>query len=176
MDWVSPQCKATITKPLLQNTRKMITKEDITLAQSTWAHAIVEIGKLKGNIKEARTVASQRLHNLYAFNRGPISFKPTKAAHTQFRPCFESALSYFIGDNNKYPEDKGFALQPWVDVEFDNKSMILEEERAIVMGNYFFTNKAKERVKVEYTFAYIKDKIGKLKIDLHHSSVPFAGE
>lgn len=153
----------------------MITKEDITYAQAGWAKAIVEIGKLKGNMKECKQHASTLLQKLYAFNHGPISFKPTKAAQTQFRPCFESALSYFIGANNKYPEDQGFALQPWKEVEFDNQSLILEEKRAIAMGNYFFTNRENERVKVEYTFAYIKDRFGKLKIDLHHSSVPFAG-
>ena len=153
----------------------MITKEDITYAQSRWAKAIVEIGQLKGNMIECRQRASNLLQKLYAFSHGPISFKPTKAAQTQFRPCFDSALSYFIGSNHNYPEDKGFALQPWTQVEFDNQSMILEEKRAIVMGNYFFTDRTNVRVKVEYTFAYIRDSFGRLKIDLHHSSVPFSG-
>jgi hypothetical protein len=39
--------------------------------------------------------------------------------------------------------------------------------------NYFFTPKEGKEVKVEYTFGYIKGKDGKLKINLHHSSLPY---
>ena len=49
---------------------------------------------------------------------------------------------------------------------------ILEENRAIAMGNYFFTDLNGDEAKVEYTFGY-KKVDGKLKIDLHHSSFPY---
>ncbi|WP_232517361.1 hypothetical protein [Aquimarina aggregata] len=51
--------------------------------------------------------------------------------------------------------------------------MILEENRALAMGNYFFTDINGQDTKVEYTFGYRKDTNGKLKIDVHHSSLPF---
>ena len=50
--------------------------------------------------------------------------------------------------------------------------MILEEKRAISMGNYFFTDLSGNEAKVEYTFGY-KLIEGELKIDLHHSSFSF---
>ena len=50
--------------------------------------------------------------------------------------------------------------------------MILEENRAISMGNYFFTDLDGNEAKVEYTFGY-KLIDGALKIDLHHSSFPY---
>ena len=51
-------------------------------------------------------------------------------------------------------------------------NIILEEKRAIAMGNYFFTDTEGNEAKVEYTFGYklIGDH---LKIDVHHSSFPY---
>ena len=50
------------------------------------------------------------------------------------------------------------------------------KESAIAMGNYFFTDPNGINVKVEYTFLYIRDSKGNLKIKLHHSSFPFNDE
>ena len=82
-------------------------------------------------------------------------------------------MSYFIaGENRAYDEDKGFAIQPWTKVRFENTGFILEEHRAIAMGNSFFTDLDGNEAKVEYTFGY-KLVEGHLKIDLHHSSFPY---
>ena len=51
------------------------------------------------------------------------------------------------------------------------ENFILEENRAIAMGNYYFTDLDGNEAKVEYTFGY-KLIDGSLKIDLHHSSFP----
>ena len=58
-------------------------------------------------------------------------------------------------------------------VEFENASVIINEKSALAMGNYFFTDPKGAKVKVEYTFSYIRDSKGSLKINLHHSSFPF---
>ena len=42
------------------------------------------------------------------------------------------------------------------------------------MGNYFFTGPDGSDTKVEYTFGYVRGDDGKLKINLHHSSLPYA--
>ena len=103
-----------------------------------------------------------------------IRDRPTKAAEEQFRPNFQMALSYFLGGNNSFcSEDEGFAMKPWEDVKFENSGFIIENERAIAMGNYFFTDSSRAVVKVEYTFGY-KLRNGHLLIDLHHSSLPFS--
>ena len=56
--------------------------------------------------------------------------------------------------------------------EMMNDNLILDENRAIAMGNYFFTDTSGNEVKVEYTFGY-KLIDGNLKIDVHHSSFPY---
>ena len=153
----------------------MITKEEVKKFQNTWGEGVVKIGSLKHNRIECEKFTSDFLDNLYAFEMGDVLFKPTKCAIEQFRPTKSEALSYFIaGDDRACDEDKGFAIQPWTKVRFENSGFILEEERALSMGNYFFTDLNGDEAKVEYTFGY-KLIDGKLKIDLHHSSFPYTG-
>ena len=151
----------------------MITKEQVEKAQNDWGSGVVKIGSLKDEIIKCEQFANEFLDQLYTFNNGPVLFKPTKCEIEQFRPTKKEALSYFIaGENRACLEDKGFAIQPWTKVRFENSNIILEENRAIAMGNYFFTDLNGDEAKVEYTFGY-KLISGVLKIDLHHSSFPY---
>ena len=152
----------------------MITKSQIHEAQKKWGNGIVKIGTLKDNESECLEFTKSFLNSLYDFNNNDVLFKPTKASEEQFRPNFQMALSYFLGGSNSFcSEDEGFAMKPWADVKFENSGFIIENERAIAMGNYFFTDSSGAVVKVEYTFGY-KLRNGHLLIDLHHSSLPFS--
>jgi len=151
----------------------MITKEQVIEAQNVWGAGVVKIGSLKDSRSECESFTSEFLDKLYSFENGPVLFKPTKCADEQFRPTKSGAKSYFIaGDDRACNEDKGFAINPWTKVRFENSTLILEENRAIAMGNYFFTDLDGNEAKVEYTFGY-KLNNGQLKIDLHHSSFPY---
>ena len=151
----------------------MITKEQVNEAQKLWGDGVVKIGALKDNRDECVSFASSFLDSKYAFESGTVLFKPTKCKFEQFRATKAEAQSYFIaGDERVCSEDGGFAINPWTKVRFENTGFILEENRAIAMGNYFFTDLAGNEAKVEYTFGYrlVNDV---LKIDLHHSSFPY---
>ncbi len=151
----------------------MITKEQVLEAQNTWAKGVIKIGSLKKDRLSCETFTNEFLDELYAFDSGIVLFKPTKCAVKQFRPKKVEAVSYFIaGDNRACEEDKGFAMNPWIKVRFENTEIILDENRAIAMGNYFFTAPDGNEAKVEYTFGY-KLENSNLKIDLHHSSFPY---
>lgn len=151
----------------------MITKQEIENAQKIWGQGVVHIGSLQSDRDECETYTRNFVNTLYDFDDKQVLFKPTKAAIEQFRITKEGAISYFIGDNLNFHEDKGFALQPWTGVRFENAAVILEENRALAMGNYFFTDTNGAETKVEYTFGYHKKPNGELKIDVHHSSLPF---
>lgn len=152
---------------------KMITKEQVLEAQQVWGNGVVKIGSLKNERSDCESFTSDFLDKLYSFEAGPVLFKPTKCATEQFRPSKSEAKSYFIaGDNRDCEEDKGFAINPWTKVRFENAGFIFEANRAIAMGNYFFTDLDGNEAKVEYTFGY-KLSNGQLKIDLHHSSFPY---
>ena len=151
----------------------MITKEQVLEAQEKWGNGVVKIGALKNQRSECESFTSTFLDERYAFDSSLVIFKPTKCEIQQFRPTKAEALSYFIaGDDRACNEDKGFAIQPWTKVRFENAGIILEEDRAISMGNYFFTDLDGNEAKVEYTFGY-KLINNELKIDLHHSSFPY---
>lgn len=151
----------------------MITEKQVLDAQDKWAEGVVTMGSLKESRSECKKFASEFLDKRYCFQSGKVLFKPTKCATQQFRPTKEMALSYFIaGEDRACSEDKGFAIQPWVKVRFENTGFILDENRATAMGNYYFTDAEGNEAKVEYTFGYKLVK-GVLKIDVHHSSFPY---
>ena len=154
----------------------MITKEEIHLAQKKWGDAIIKIGKLKNSKTQYEQKTDELLNELYGFDYGEVLFKPTKASEKQFRLDLNAARSYFIGGNQDFIEDLGFALNPWTNVRFENEGYNISEKFALVMGNYFFTSLDGNETKVEFTFGYFKDKAGNLKINLHHSSLPYKNE
>lgn len=151
----------------------MITQQELDSAQASWGSGVVKIGSLKTERDQCEAFAKEFVSSHYDFDQKEVLFKPTKAAAIQFRPTFESAVSYFIGGNSNFPEDKGFAIQPWTKVRFENANVILGKDRALAMGNYFFTDLDGSEIKVEYSFGYVRGANGGLKIDLHHSSLPF---
>ena len=147
--------------------------EDIINIQKQWASGIVKMGELSNDRDSLESFTSDFLDKIYDFDN-QVLFKPTKAAIEQFRNSKGSAYSYFIaGDDRACNEDKGFAINPWTKVRFENSGIIIDGDRAIAMGNYYFTDLSGGEAKVEYTFGY-KLIDGKLKIDLHHSSFPYS--
>ena len=151
----------------------MITLDNIENIQKEWGDSLVKLGSLKSNKEACNSEAESLINRLYGYQNGIVLFKPTKAKDNQFRLTFEGAKSYFIGENSGFSEDKGFALEPWTNVRFENASVILNEKTAIAMGNYFFTETNGSVVKVEYTFGYFLNEKNDLKINVHHSSLPY---
>lgn len=150
-----------------------VTIEDVHAAQRAWGDGIVAIGEASTQGGDARARAETHLDTLYAFDLGPVLFKPTKAALAPFRGDRRGALSYFVAGDEAYPEDHGFALQPWRAVRFENTGVVPVPGGALAMGHYFFTDPRGDETRVEYSFAYLRDPQGVLRIQLHHSSLPF---
>ncbi|MDD9951480.1 MAG: hypothetical protein OXT67_07935 [Zetaproteobacteria bacterium] len=150
-----------------------VTKEKVIAAQDQWADGIVRIGAEFVEKKDYVQAAKDHIDQLYAYDMSPVLFKPTKAAQEQFRGNKDSALSYFVATNGTCAEDKGFAIQPWTKVRFENSDIVIQGDTALAMGNYYFTDTTGQETKVEYTFGYLTDSEGNLRINLHHSSIPF---
>jgi hypothetical protein len=150
-----------------------ITIEDVHAAQQAWGDGIVAIGEASAEGGDARLLAAAFLDDLYAFELGPVLFKPTKAALVPFRGDRRAALSYFVAGDEAFPEDHGFALHPWRAVRFENTGVIPIPDGALAMGHYVFTTSSDQETRVEYSFAYLRDPEGRLRIRLHHSSLPF---
>ena len=160
-----------------------ITMEEVAAAQDLWAESIAYISivyKMGGDYVGA---AGEAAGKLYGYGKSDVLFKPTKATKNPFRPTGEEAMSYFVGadamKNTKFKgEDAGFAInggRGWKDVTFRNHKVDLNGPTAQAMGDYVFTDATSgDKVRVEYTFGYKRNDDGKVRIYLHHSSVPYA--
>jgi len=151
----------------------MITQEEVESLQESWAQAVVRLGATTSQ-EEAHAQATQLVREHYVLDGEPLLFCPTKAAEQQFRTTLEAAVSYFVGNNTNHDEDQGFALEPWASVRFQNAGIICRSDTALAMGNYFFGRADGSELKAEFSFVYMKDSQGSLKIQLHHSAVPYS--
>lgn len=155
-------------------TSNCITSAEVIAAQEKWGEGIVNIGKVFSEGGDYTQAAKDHIQNLYGYDMGMVLFKPTLAAEDQFRESFDAALSYFVGGNSSYPEDKGFAIAPYTNVRWENSGIYANVcDMAVAMGNYYFTTQDGNEVKVEYTFGYVKDDEGKLRIVVHKSALPY---
>ncbi len=150
----------------------MVTIVDVEIAQQKWGDGIVAIASAHSAGTDYIGRAKEHIHSLYAYEFTSVLFKPTFASQNQFRSTFEGALSYFVAENYAFPEDKGFAIKGWTKVRFENEGIIINGSTAMAMGNYFFTTPEGDEVKVEFSFGYIVDSAGDLRIHMHHSSMP----
>ena len=153
-----------------------ITEADVLAAQRAWGEALVQISKdyESGGIAKAKATASAVLDAAYGYQFGPVLFKPTLAAAPRtFRTTKQGALSYFVGHDNAFPGDTGFALKNWRSVEIGNAAIQLHGDTAMSIGNVSMTDKNGKVTTVDKTWGYVRDDKGALRIVLHHSSLPF---
>ncbi|MEM8576888.1 MAG: hypothetical protein AAGF60_03470 [Pseudomonadota bacterium] len=137
-----------------------MTKAEVIDAQRSWAKYVTEQDV-------------EALIALYDFGSPdePLLFKPTLA--DVIRLDEEGARAYFVGGNDRYPNDHGFLKNGWVRVDFQSAVGPILKAGGLGykdMGHYTFVNGAGDATRADYTFAYHKLE-GKVLISLHHSSL-----
>ncbi|AII43198.1 hypothetical protein KR100_07460 [Synechococcus sp. KORDI-100] len=120
----------------------------------------------------------------YAYQIGPVAFKPTWANGDQtFRTTRKGAVSYFVGGDEDY-DDLGFAIgsapdpvtgerSAWKDSWFDLSVRRFDGETAIVQGLLYTESEDGTVGYVDKTWGFQKDDLGNVRIVLHHSSSPY---
>lgn len=162
-----------------EGAQTIITYDEVRAAQQAWCDALVEIGRLKETGGDYKGYAEKVLSEAYNYDYGKVFFKPTLAYGDQtFRTDKKGALAYFVGGDPDYPNDKGFALTPWVKARFDNvgeknEGIQIYGSVAITMGNVWVTDKNGKEVMVDKTWVFRKGKDGKLRIIVHKSALPY---
>lgn len=163
-----------------EGAQDIITYDEVNAAQQAWCDALVKIGKLHEEGGDYKAFAEQVLSDAYNYDYGKVFFKPTLAYGEQtFRTDKKGALAYFVGGDKDYPNDKGFALTPWVKARYDNvgnnnEGIQIYGSVAITMGNVWGTGKDGKEVMVDKTFVFKKSKDGKLRLIVHKSALPFS--
>ena len=132
----------------------MITEEEVISAQKYWSDGLIKISNNHKNNLDYISQAISHIDRLYDYADGKVLFKPTLARDIQFRNTKDGALSYFVANNDDFPEDNGFALKGWTDVRWENSGIQIFDNIAIAMGNYFFTNND-GTIMVEFSFVYM---------------------
>lgn len=153
-----------------------ITTAEVEAAQRAWGEALVAISTEheRNGPEAAKRLAGEVLDAAYGYGLGPVAFKPTLAAAPQtFRTTRDGALAYFVGGDSNYPADTGFALKGWRAYEIDNAAIVINGTTAISTGNVMLTDSQGKVTTVDKTWGYVRDAEGRLRIVLHHSSLPF---
>jgi hypothetical protein len=154
-----------------------ITQDEVLAAQQAWGKALVDIAITyeKSGAAAARTLAGKVIDSAYGYQLGPVLFKPTLTTAPQtFRTTRQGALSYFVGGDPAFPKDSGFALKGWRNVEIQNAAIFIAGDVATTMGNVTMTDKDGKVTTVDKTWKFLKDDSGRLRIVVHHSSLPYS--
>ena len=152
-----------------------VSVDEVVKAQKAWGKALVAISKAyeKGGRAEAEALARNVINSAYSYDNGHVLFKPTLTVNPQtFRTTKDGALAYFVGNNKDFPNDDGFALKGWRSCQIENAGMYISGDLAITMGKVRLTDKNGKVTEVDKTWAFRKTDDGKLRIVLHHSSLP----
>eukprot|EP00928_Gymnodinium_smaydae_P045670 TRINITY_DN30404_c0_g2_i1.p1 TRINITY_DN30404_c0_g2~~TRINITY_DN30404_c0_g2_i1.p1 ORF type:complete len:854 (-),score=140.25 TRINITY_DN30404_c0_g2_i1:81-2567(-) len=150
----------------------VVGEAEVERAQSAWGQAFMAIGAERSIGGDYLGRAARLVDGLYAYGSHPVFFKPAEAREDPFRSTREGAISYFVGGNRRFAEDRGVALQPWRAVRFANEAMELRGREALVIGNMFLTGPQGVQSKSTYTLGYVADDAGLLRLNLHHASFP----
>jgi hypothetical protein len=178
------QVNSTTTKPSSSSSKTSvvnisITEAEVLAAQKAWGEALVSISTTydEKGIAAARTLADNIIDQAYAYQSGLVLFKPTLTTGDQtFRTTHKGALSYFVGGDSSFPKDTGFALKGWRKVEIRNAGIFIVGNTATTMGNVILTDKTGKVTTVDKTWQFIRGGDGKLRIILHHSSLPYSAK
>lgn len=152
-----------------------ISVESLTVAKQAWCDALLSISKTHREGGDAKAVAERVIDGAYNYALAPVLFKPTLTFGDQtFRTTREGALAYFVGGNPAFPDDKGFALNPWSGASFEIAATYIEGSLGITMGHVTLTNTDGAQTTVEKTFVFRRGDDGSLRIVLHKSALPFS--
>jgi hypothetical protein len=153
-----------------------VTLDDVVAAQQAWGQALVNISTVydTSGFAAAKAVAEAVLDAAYSYDSNNTVFKPTLTFGNQtFRLTRAGALAYFVGGDPNFPNDTGFALKSWRNVQIQNAAILLEGNSGTSMGNVIITDKNGNSVTVDKTWRFVRGSDGKLRITIHHSSLPY---
>jgi len=156
-----------------------ISENEVLNAQNGWCEALVNISSTfsESGQDAAKAMAEEVIDAAYGYQLGAVLFKPTLTVNPQtFRTTRAGALSYFVGGDQDYPTDTGFALKNWTKCEVENAGIFIGGRSANTMGKVHFTDKDGQVTTVDKTWTFVKDDAGQLRIVVHHSSLEYTGQ
>ena len=170
-----------MAEPNLQVFDNTITLNEVLAAQKGWCAGLLAINKAyqKGGYDAAKSVAVDVIDGAYAYQFGPVAFKPTYTrGESTFRQDRAGAIAYFVGPDpsiKRFGKDQGFATyRNWTSCKIVDDVVQLFGQTANTMGYIEIVDAKGGVARPEKTWTFWKPKHGgNIRIVLHHSSVPF---
>ncbi|CAL1137480.1 unnamed protein product [Cladocopium goreaui] len=180
-----------------------VSEAEVLLAQKAWSDAIKHISKTYLEGGDYVAAAAKAAGELYGYGHSDVLFKPTKAAETKVEYTFgykknaDGKVRIFL-HHSSVPYSVPAATASGAITEEEVKSVqaawanaIRSISKTYLDGGDYVAAAAKAagelygyghtnvlfkptKTKVEYTFGYKKNADGKVRIFLHHSSVPYS--
>ena len=169
-----------MAEPSIQVFDNTITLNEVLEAQKGWCAGLLAISKAyqKGGYNAAKSVAVDVIDGAYAYQFGPVAFKPTYTrGESTFRADRAGAIAYFVGPDpsiKRFGKDQGFATyRNWTSCKIVDDVVQLFGQTANTMGYIEIVDAKGGVARPEKTWSFWKPKDGSIRIVLHHSSVPF---
>ena len=170
-----------MAEPNIQVFDNTITLNEVLEAQKGWCAGLLAINKAyqKGGYNAAKSVAVDVIDGAYAYQFGPVAFKPTYTrGESTFRADRAGAIAYFVGPDptiSRFSKDQGFATyRNWISCEIVDDVVQLFGQTANTMGFIKIVDADGGVARPEKTWTFWKPKDGdNIRIVLHHSSLPF---
>ncbi len=159
-----------------------ITEDEVNEAQQKWCDGLISISReytARGENGNYRAMAEEFIDDMYDFSKGRVFFRPTLAMVPQnFRTTRQGAISYFVGGDPDFPDDKGFIKLGWISADYHNE---IEDDEAIqihgnigiAMGNVYLRNEevgiGGRQTIVDKLFVFQK-RGGEVRLIVHNSA------
>jgi hypothetical protein len=153
-----------------------ITVAEVEAAQRAWGDALVAIATEhdRNGQAAAKRLAERVVDSAYATiwarscsSRPWLPLRPPSAPTARAPSPISSAAIPVIRATT------GFALKGWRSYEIKNAGILITGSSATSMGNVTVIDSKGARTTVDKTWGYVRGPDGKLRIVLHHSSLPY---
>lgn len=166
-------CSASCTNPSTssENSNKIFESEIIAFQKGyeVSMNGILNVHKNNGDVALA---TKNHIEKYYGFDDGKVLFKASQSDEEPFRSTFEGLSSYLIGNNESFPNDKGFALEGWNKIDWRNRGIINDESIAIAIGTATMSDTEGNKMIQNYTMCFKKNEDDELKLIAHKVSSP----
>lgn len=155
------------------NTLKIsISEAEIIAFQKAYGISFNAISQSVEDNSYYETAARKHIDKNYNIESGEFMFKIGNETSSNYRSTYDGILSYFIGKNKAFPNDKGITKQNWRKIDWNNNGIIKDGDMAIVMGQATLTNQNGETRLQNYTMCLKKTEGGNLKLIAHKIAKP----
>ncbi len=150
---------------------RLISETEINSFQKSYGDSFNSLANAIEDESYYELKARDHIDQFYNFDDGRVMFKIGHESEQPFRYTADGLLSYLIGKNKDFPNDKGIAKEYWRKIEWNNLGITIEGEIAIVIGKVSMENNEITSHQ-NYTMVLKRNRDGIIKLIAHKITFP----